>query len=111
MMNLDADSPDEFVLMGAYSIVDARKLLTAFEERGVDHRAEFRDGAADINPVMSYLGGAFGQAAQATVRVAPEHKELADRIHADLFGDCLPNYDASFFKDPETTQGDTNEPS
>ncbi|HWM23235.1 MAG TPA: hypothetical protein VNP98_00295 [Chthoniobacterales bacterium] len=110
-MNLDADPSDEFVLMGTYSIVDARKLLTAFEEQGVDHRVEFRDGAADINPVMSFLGGAFGQAAQATVRVAPEHKELADRIHADLFGDCLPNYDASFFTDSETTQENPNEQS
>lgn len=110
-MNPDADPTDEFVLMGTYSIVDARRLLTAFEECGVDHRVGFRDGAADINPIMSSLGGAFGQAAQATVRVAPDHKERADRIHADLFGDCLPNYDASFFKDSETTQGDTNEPS
>ncbi len=110
-MNLDADPSDEFVLMGTYSIVDARKLLTAFEEHGVDHRAEFRDGAADISPAMSYFGGAFGQAAQATVRVAPDHKELADRIHADLFGDCLPNYDATFFADSETTQGDPSEPS
>jgi hypothetical protein len=111
MMNSDADPSDEFVLMGTYSIVDARKLLTAFEEQGADRRADFRHGAADIDPVMSCLGGAFGQAAQATVRVAPDQKELAARIHTDLFGDCLPNYDATFFSDSDTTQGDPSGPS
>lgn len=98
-MNQETDESDEFLLMGTYSIVDARRLLTALESQSVDHRVELRDGAADIVPALSYFGGAFGQAAQATVRMAPEHKELADRIHADLFGDCLPNYDATFFSD------------
>ena len=103
-MNHDTDQSDEFLLMGTYSIVDARKLLTALESQGVDHRVEFRDGAADIVPALSYFGGAFGQAAQATVRVAPDHKELADRIHTDLFGDCLPNYESTFFLDSDATK-------
>jgi len=108
-MNHEADESDEFLLMGTYSIVDARKLLTALESHGVDHRAEFRDGAADIVPALSYFGGAFGQAAQATVHVAPAQKELADQIHADLFGDCLPNYESTFFSDSDATK-DPDEP-
>ena len=107
--NDDTEASDEFLLMGTYSIVDARRLLTAFENQGVNHRVELRDGAADIVPALSFLGGAFGQAAQATIRVAPDHKELADRIHADLFGDCLPNYEATFFSDSDATE-DPNEP-
>ena len=99
----DQNAPNEFLLMGTYSIVDARKLLAAFEAQGVNHAVELRDGAADIVPALSYFGGTFGQSAQATVRVASDHKELADRIHADLFGDCLPNYDASFFTDHDVT--------
>jgi hypothetical protein len=102
-MNQEADESDEFLLMGTYSIVDARKLLTALESRGVDHRVEFRDGAADIVPALSYFGGAFGQKAQATIRVAPDQKELADQIHAELFGDCLPNYESTFFSDSDAT--------
>jgi hypothetical protein len=108
-MNHEADESDEFLLMGTYSIVDARKLLTALESQGVDHRVEFRDGAADIVPALSYFGGAFGQAAQATVRVAPAQKDLVDQIHADLFGDCLPNYESSFFSNSDATK-DPDEP-
>ncbi|MEY2512151.1 MAG: hypothetical protein QOE26_2914 [Verrucomicrobiota bacterium] len=103
-MNHEADESDEFLLMGTYSIVDARKLLTALEIQGVDHRVEFRDGAADIVPALSYFGGAFGQAAQATVHVAPAQKDLVDQIHADLFGDCLPNYESTFFSDSDATK-------
>lgn len=108
-MNHEADESDEFLLMGTYSIVDARKLLTALESHDIDHRVEFRDGAADIAPALSFVGGAFGQAAQATVRVAPDQRELADQIHADLFGDCLPNYESTFFSDSDTAK-EPNEP-
>ncbi len=92
--------------MGTYSIVDARRLLDGLEAAQVDFRVESRDGAADIVPALSYFRGAFGQAAQATVRVAPEHKTQADRVHTEIFGDCLPNYDASFFTDASATSDD-----
>ena len=103
MQRDDAEKDDEFLLMGTYSIVDARKLLDALESHRVEHTAEFRDGAADISPARSYFGGSFGQAAQATIRVARAEKELADKLHEELFGDCLPNYDASFFSDSHDT--------
>jgi hypothetical protein len=107
MERQESDDADEFLLMGTYSIVDAEKLLHALESHGVEHSVEFRDGAADISPALSYFGGAFGQAAQATIRVAPANKDQADKLHAELFGDCLPNYDASFFKDSnDASDGD-----
>ena len=104
-MERETQSSDEFLLLGTYSIVDARRLLTAFEAGKVDYRVEFRDGSADINPIAASAGGAFGQAAQATVSIAPGDKEKADRIHTDVFGDCLPNYDATFFKDASNIDG------
>jgi hypothetical protein len=95
----DMEQDDEFPVMGTYSIVDGHRLLEALEKGGIDFEVEFRDGAADITPFQSYTGGKFGQAAQVTVRVAPNDRERAEQLHADLFGDCLPNYDASFFAD------------
>ncbi len=102
-MENETDTADEFLVLGTYSIVDVRRLLTALETGNVDFRVEFRDGAADAT-----AHGSFGQAAQATVSIAPKDKENADRIHTELFGDCLPNFDAEFFKNPENvdeTQG------
>ncbi|MEY2578842.1 MAG: hypothetical protein QOI49_1666, partial [Verrucomicrobiota bacterium] len=40
----------------------------------------------------------------ATVHVAPAQKDLVDQIHADLFGDCLPNYESTFFSDSDATK-------
>lgn len=100
-MQSDNDPAEEFVLMGSYSIVDARKLLSAFDSAELEYRAEFNDGVSNINPVLAEGGGSFGQAAQVTVSVAAPQKEQADRIHTDLFGDCLPNYDSTFFDNPE----------
>ena len=102
-MENETEPSDEFLALGTYSIVDAHRLLTAFEAGNVDFRVEFRDGAADAT-----AHGSFGQAAQATVSISPKDKENADRIHAEVFGDCLPNYDAEFFKNPDNvdeTQG------
>ncbi len=100
-MEPDADPTEEFVPMGTYGIMDARKLLAAFDSGGIEYRVEFNDGAADIGPIQAKGGGTFGQAAQATVSVAAAQKERADRIHTDLFGDCLPNYDSTFFDNPD----------
>lgn len=100
-MPSDIDPVEEFVPMGTYLLMDARKLLAAFESGGIEHRAEFYDGIANINPAAAGEGGAFGQNAQVIVRVAETQKQEADRIHADLFGNCLPNYDSTFFDDPD----------
>jgi hypothetical protein len=100
-MESDIDPAEEFLLMGTYSIVDARKLLSGLDSAEIEYRVEFNDGVANIGPLQAESGGAFGQAAQATVSVAAAQKQQADRIHTDLFGDCLPNYDSTFFDNPD----------
>jgi hypothetical protein len=100
-MQSDIDPAEGFLLMGSYSIGDARKLLSAFDSAEIEYRVEFNDGVANIGPLQAEGGGAFGQAAQATVSVAAAHKPRADLVHTDLFGDCLPNYDSTFFDNPD----------
>ncbi len=102
-MDADNSPPDASFIMGTYSVIDGRRLLEALEESSVEFEVEFHDGAGDITPFQSYTGGRFGQAAQITIHVAPTDKEKAERIHADLFGDCLPNYDSSFFSQSNPT--------
>ena len=105
-MDADNSPPDDFLLMSTYSVSDGRRLLEALEASSVEFEVEFHDGASDITPFQSYTGGRFGQAAQVTIRVAPAEKEKADRIHADLFGDCLPNYESSFFSESNPANAD-----
>jgi hypothetical protein len=100
-MPSDIDPAEEFLLMGSYSILDARKLLSALDSAEIEYRVEFNDGVANIGPLQAESGGAFGQAAQAMVWVAPAQKQQADLIHTDIFGDCLPNYDSTFFDNPD----------
>ena len=89
---------EEFLPLGIYSIMDAERLLPAFDKANVQYAVELDDGSTRIDPVSSALGGKFGQAAQAIIKVAPTSKEVAEKVHSDVFGDCLPNYEATFFK-------------
>ncbi|HEV2965528.1 MAG TPA: hypothetical protein VGW97_01350 [Chthoniobacterales bacterium] len=97
-MEIPPQSSDDFLVLGNYSIVDAERLLRAFSNAKIEYQLELDDGSARIDPVSSALGGKFGQAAQATIKVAPLSKDAAEKIHFDLFGDCLPNYESAFFK-------------
>jgi len=97
-MEIPPQSSDEFLVLGSYSILDAERLLRAFEQANVKYEVELDDGSTRIDPISSALGGKFGQAAQATIRVALSSKEVAEKVHADVFGDCLPNLEATFFK-------------
>ena len=97
-MEIPPQSSDEFLVLGTYSIVDAERLLRAFSNANIQYHVELDDGSTRIDPVSSALGGKFGQAAQAKIKIAPTSKDAAEKIHADLFGDCLPNYEATFFK-------------
>ena len=97
-MKIPPQPSGEFWVLGSYSIMDAERLLPAFDEAHVQYEVELDDGSTKIDPVVSVLGGKFGQAAQATIKVAPASVELAKKVHTDVFGDCLPNYEAGFFK-------------
>ena len=87
--------------LGYYSPADAAKLFEAFAAAGIDFAADVADATGAISPVLSFLGGTFGQAVQVLIRIDPGRREDVDRIHKDLFGDCLPNYDSSFFKEQQ----------
>ncbi|MEY2573597.1 MAG: hypothetical protein QOJ87_1810 [Verrucomicrobiota bacterium] len=89
----------EFVELGTYSVMDLERLLPALDAAEVNYRVELRDGVGEITPFVAGMGGAFGQGARGTVRIAPNEKEIVRIIHTDLFGDCLPNYDSEFFRD------------
>ncbi|MEY2501366.1 MAG: hypothetical protein QOI07_1700 [Verrucomicrobiota bacterium] len=89
----------EFVELGTYSVMDLERLLPALDAAEVNYRVELRDGVKEITPFVAGMGGAFGQGARGIVRIAPNEKEIVRKIHTDLFGDCLPNYDSEFFRD------------
>jgi len=99
---------DEFFELGTYSVVDLERLLAALDAAQVDYRVELRDGVSEITPFAASMGGAFGQSAQGTVRIAPDAKEKVRKIHTDLFGDCLPNYDSEFFREHGYADSDEN---
>jgi hypothetical protein len=103
------DSEEGFELMGTYHVTDAGKLLEAFEAIGIEYQVEFNDGVADINPAAAAEGGRYGSAAQVSVHVRTEQRELADKIYFGLFKDYLPNYDSPFFDNPDNVQENTDE--
>ena len=98
-MESESQPADEFLELGTYSIVELEQLLPALDAAKVDYRLELRDGVSEITPFAAGMGGAFGQGARGTVRIAPGAKEAVRQIHTDLFGDCLPNYHSEFFRE------------
>jgi hypothetical protein len=90
---------NSFEYLGYYTPSDAAKLFAAFEAADVGFRADFFDGTRSVGSFRAAGGGAFGQAAQVLIRIDPQRRKIVNKIHADLFGDCLPNYDSSFFAD------------
>ena len=102
----------QFQYVGYYSPPEAERLLAAFEAADIRYRTDCFDGANMMAPIIAATGGRFGQAAQVLISIDPRQREDVDKIHSELFGDGLPNYDASFFKkqrhlDPKGRDGDT----
>jgi len=107
---MEADKPKEgrgdLEYLGYYSLADGAKLFDAFQAVSIDYRADLADSTGAITPEHSFVGGTAGNAVQVLISVDPARREDVQRIHRELFGDCLPNYDSSFFKsqlnlDPE----------
>jgi hypothetical protein len=78
----------EFVTLGSFSPRDAEKLLERFEEAAISFR--LRERKPDPQP---------GPTAGVDISVESARAADAARIHAELFGDGLPNYESSFFRD------------
>jgi len=87
---MKSDEPQEtdFVPLGSYSPREAAKLLKRFEQAAILFRTQPRKPLPEPGPTAAV--DISVDAARAT--------EVA-QIHRDLFGDGLPNYESSFFRD------------
>jgi hypothetical protein len=85
-MESEQPTPGNFVLLGGYSPKEASKLLKRFEQSGIAFRTQRKTMGYDLTSAI-------------LVSVDSNRSADADQIHRDLFGDGLPNYDSSFFRD------------
>jgi hypothetical protein len=87
-MKSDEAQNIEFVELGSFSPRDAEKLLECFEQAAISFRLRERKPLPQPGPT-------------AAVDISVDSARAADaaRIHAELFGDGLPNYESSFFRD------------
>ena len=86
MDSKDQPTEDEFFLLGSYSPHEAAKLLERFEKDGIVFRAQ--TVRHSYHPRMTVA-----------ISVDPQRAGDSDKIHQELFGDGLPNYDSSFFRE------------
>lgn len=75
---------DGYVFLGGYSPHDASKLFERFTQSGIAFRAQRKTMRSDLTSLVSVESARASDAAE---------------IHRNLFGDALPNYDSSFFRD------------
>jgi len=87
---MKSDEPDQidFVLLGTYAPREAAKLLARFEEAGIPFRTQPKKPNPEPGPTAAIY-----------ISVDAARGKEAAEIHRDLFGDGLPNYDSSFFRD------------
>jgi len=89
-IRMKSDEPDQidFVPLGRYAPREAAKLLAHFEETGIPFRMQPRKPAPQPGPTAAI-----------DISVDAARGTEVAQIHRDLFGDGLPNYDSSFFRD------------
>ena len=78
----------KFVWLGRYSPREAAKLLERFEQAGILCRAQPRKPLPRPGPTAAL-----------DISVDSTRARDVDQIHRDLFGDGLPNYESSFFRE------------
>ena len=87
-MKSDNPQSTEFVLLGNYLPQDAKRLLDRFEQAGIAFRTRPRRPFPQPGPPTT-LAISVDSARSSEVR----------QILRDLFGEYLPNYDSSFFRE------------
>jgi hypothetical protein len=89
-LHMTSDTPQEsdFVLLGSYSPRDAAKLLQRLEKAGIAFRTRDRKPLPEPGPT-----------AVIDITVDSSRAEEVSQIQRDLFGDALPNYKSSFFRE------------
>ena len=87
-MKSDEAKQTDFVPLGSYSPREAAKLLERFKQAGIWFRAQPRSPLPQPGPTASL-----------DISVDSARSNEVAQIHRDLFGDGLPNYDSSFFRE------------
>jgi len=84
-MYSDQPTADGFVILSSYSPHEASKLLERFEQQGIAFRTQTKK-------TRYFL--------KTEILISVDLRQASDaaKIHRDLFGDGLPNYDSSFFQ-------------
>jgi hypothetical protein len=87
-MDSDEVERDDFVLLGSYPPGEAGKLLERFHQAGIAFRTQPRRPPPEPGPTV-------------VIDISVEIKRASEaaQIHCDLFGDKVPNYLSSFFRD------------
>ena len=87
---MQSDEPEQadFVLLGSYPPREAAKLLERFHQAGIAFRTQPRRPPPEPGPTVVI-----------DISVPSTRASEVGQIHRDLFGDGLPNYQSSFFRE------------
>jgi hypothetical protein len=86
MDSRDQPKEDDFFFLGGYSPHEAARLLERLEKDSIVFRAQA-------------VRHSYHPRITVAVSVDVQRAGDADKIHQELFGDGLPNYDSSFFRE------------
>jgi hypothetical protein len=87
-MKSDEPQQNDFLLLGNYPPEEAKKLLKRLEEAQIAFRTRPRSPFPQPGPPVTM-----------DISVDSARSSEVAEIQRDLFGDGLPNYDSSFFRD------------
>ena len=87
-MKSDEAEQVNFVLLGSYPPREAAKLLERFHQAGIAFRTQPRSPPPEPRPTVVI-----------DISVDSTRTSEVAQIHRDLFGDGLPNYHLSFFRE------------
>ena len=87
-MKSDEPEPADFVLLGSYPPTEAAKLLERFHEARIAFRTQPRRPPPEPGP-------------RTVIDISVDSTRASEvaQIHRDLFGDRLPNYHSSLFRE------------
>jgi hypothetical protein len=87
-MKSDEPQESDFVLLGNYLPEDAKKLLARLEQTGIAFRTRSKRPFPQPGPPVTM-----------DISVESSRSSEVAQIQRELFGDGLPNYDSSFFRE------------
>jgi hypothetical protein len=97
MSSKNTGPAEGFDYLGYYSPSDAEKLIQAFDRANIVYRVEIIDHTADAATPLGHCGGLYSASTQVLLSASTARRDEIQHIHESIFGDCLPNFDSSFF--------------